>query len=131
MSWITEPNTAKKRGIALSIWLALMVLFNLYALSSNWELRQDWIDHGINAAFGFDTPAIIPLLYVILPIVNVISVFLVWFWKKAGLYLFVLSTGAAFILNLSIGIPILVALLGLVGVAIVYGLMRPRWAMFE
>ncbi len=128
---MTSTVETRKRGIALTIWLILMVLFNLYALYGNWDLRQDWIDHGRNYAFDRDTPEIIPLLYVVLPLVNVISVALVWFWKKAGLYLFALSTGTVFILNLSRGVPIVNLLLGLVGVGILYVLMRPKWQGFS
>ncbi|MBZ0278375.1 MAG: hypothetical protein K8I60_19670 [Anaerolineae bacterium] len=121
----------RKRGIALTIWLVLMILLNLYSFSTNWALRQDWIDHGLNEAFNRSTPEIIPLLYVILPLVNIASAALVWFWKKIGLYLFVLSTGIVFVLNLSLGIPIGFALFGLVGMVILYVLMRPRWQWFE
>lgn len=128
---MTSPGETRKRGTALTIWLILMMLFNLYALYGNWDLRQDWIDHGLNAAFDRDTPEIVPLLYVILPLVNVISVALVWFWKTVGLYLFILSAAGTFIMNLSIGIPVVTALLGLTGVVILYLLMRPKWQWFE
>ncbi|MCB9451139.1 MAG: hypothetical protein H6672_06850 [Anaerolineaceae bacterium] len=125
-----NPET-KKRGLLLTIWLVLILLLNLYGVYSNWTLRQDWLDHGRNYAFDRDTPGIIPLLFVIQPVVNILCVLLLWFWKKVGLSLFIVSVGGAFILVLSIGWPLPAALLGWVSVGILYALVRPRWQWFE
>jgi hypothetical protein len=129
MSILNDP--LRPRGGALTIWLTLMTLANAWALYQYGTIYLDWSTHGkVSAIFPFGSADWIPVAYIILPAVNLISAGALWFWKKWGLYLFAVSSIAALALNLKLGVPPGAALVGLIGVGILYAVMRPKWHLF-
>lgn len=55
----------------------------------------------------------------------------IWKWKKWGIYGFCASASLAFVINLSIGVPIAGALLGLVSIVILVLLVSRVWSYME
>src|SRR5688500_17923755 len=110
----------QERGGCLTAWLLVMLLANGFTV--------------ISYLFGFTTmqqvyPTVHPVIFVLLAglgIVNLASVYGLWTWKKWGFYLFAISASVVLVINLSIGIPILPALLGLVGIGLLWLLLRNR-----
>jgi hypothetical protein len=64
------------------------------------------------------------------PVLGVIGVFnlvcaiALFAWKKWGFYGFIVSSIFSFAINLTIGIPVVHALMGIVGVAVLYGVLQ-------
>ena len=71
---------------------------------------------------GISYPIIV--LLGIMCIVNVVSSVLVFQWKKIGFWGFIFTSISGLIINLSIGLGIVTSLLGLVGIAILYGVLQ-------
>jgi len=122
MMSMTQTN---ERGGCLTVWLALMLIANAFTaffyLTSGSTLQQAY-------------PSASPVIFLILAaggIVNLISVYGIWTWKKWGFYLFVATSLLALLINLSLGLSIFSSLLGLVGVAIFWYLLREKWAAFS
>ena len=63
-------------------------------------------------------------------VLNIILALLVWNWRRVGVYGFVAVSLVVFAVNLYVGVPILQAVLGLLGIVILAFLVRPRWARF-
>jgi hypothetical protein len=80
-----------------------------------------------SVAPGMDIPSWAFIVLAILAIVNIVSAIALWMWQKWGFYAFVVTSIAAVVINLAIGIPILNALLGLIGLAILWYLLRDKW----
>jgi hypothetical protein len=69
--------------------------------------------------------SIIPMIaLIIVGILNVICSIMLLQWKKIGFYGFFITSIAAFIINISIGISPLRAIIGLAGFAILYGILQ-------
>jgi hypothetical protein len=69
-------------------------------------------------------------------IVNVVCAIALFQWKKWGFFGFIATAAVAFVVNLMIGINILQALLGLVGIAVLYwvlqmGKEKKGWTQLE
>jgi hypothetical protein len=71
------------------------------------------------------------VLSLLLSIAGVASLLAVWNWKKAGFFGFLAVTVASFALNLYVGAPLRITLLGLVGVVFLGLLMKQQWSDFE
>ena len=71
---------------------------------------------------GISYPIIV--LLGIMCIVNVVSSVLVFQWKKIGFWGFIFTSISGLIINLSIGLGIVTSLLGLVSIAILYGVLQ-------
>lgn len=112
---MAEP---KPRHGCLTAWLVLMIIANsgaviMYLLAGN-TIRQNLP----NAA-----PWAIPLL-IVLGIINIICAIALFQWKKWGFFGFVVTSAIAFGINLSVGLGIGKSLLGLLGLAILYGVLQ-------
>lgn len=116
--------TEKKRGTLLTIWLILMIIFNgitflLYLgdgsfITSILSKIPTW------AIYTFGIFALLNLVF---------AIFLLM-WKRWAFFALCGSAGLIFIINLIIGTGIS-SLLGLIGPAILYLIMRPKWNLFE
>ena len=122
MMSVTQTN---ERGGCLTAWLALMLIANaltaIFYLTGGSTLQQAY-------------PSASPIVFLILAglgIANLVGVYGIWTWKKWGFYLFVAAALIALVINLSLGLPILSVLLGLVGVAIFWYLLREKWDAFS
>ena len=77
------------------------------------------------------------ILLGIICIANVIFSVMLFQWKKLGFWGFIITSIGAFIINLSIGLGIVQSLFGLVGIAILYGVLQikkdniPAWDNLE
>ncbi len=118
--------TVRQRHDCLTAWLipaiffgSLQALTNLYFginpnLFSNLSAQQ-----GISNVSG--------ATYIVLAIVgilNVICAIALLRWKKWGFYGILATSVVTFIINLSIGINLVSSLMGLIGVAILYGVLN-------
>ncbi len=108
----------KQRHGCLTAWLVLMIVANsLTALM--YLLKGDAIRQQIPNAPGW-------LFFVLglLCVVNLICAVALFQWKKWGFFGFVGTSAIAFVLNLAAGLSVIQALLGLVGLAILYGVLQ-------
>jgi hypothetical protein len=120
----------KQRHGCLTAWLVLMIIANsataLIYLFASGTIRQTFPD----------APAGIFPLLAILGIFNVVCSIALFKWKKWGFYGFMVSSIVALIINLIIGLNIAQSLGGLIGVAILYGVLkigkeRAAWPRLE
>jgi hypothetical protein len=113
-----EMGEEKQRHGCLTAWLVLMIVANaatavLYLIAGA-AFRQklpnapDWV---------------LPVL-IGMGVVNVVCAVGLFRWKKWGFYGFLVTSVMAFAVNLMLGLGIARALLGLVGVAILYGVLQ-------
>ena len=114
-----NSNASKQRHGCVTAWLVLMIIANsltaiLYLFAS------DIITKNLP---GNVSTAMIILLGVI-GIGNVIFSVLLFQWKKIGFWGFTITSVGALIINLSIGLGIGQSLFGLVGIAILYGVLQ-------
>ena len=63
-------------------------------------------------------------LLIILCASNVVFSIMLLSWKKSGFYGFIITSIAAFIINLSLGISVTRSVIGLIGFAILYGILQ-------
>jgi len=108
----------KQRHGCLTAWLVLVIVVNsltalLYvffsrAIAANLPSSQGWA---------------IPVL-AILAAANVAFAIALYRWQKWGFYGFLATSAVGFVINLVLGLNILQALFGLVGVAILYGVLH-------
>lgn len=129
---IYNSNIEKQRHGCVTAWLILMIIVN--SLTSLVNLfASDMITK--NLPGNVSTQMVI--LLGVIGIGNVIFAVLLFQWKKIGFWGFVVSGIAAFIINISIGLDIVQSLLGLVGIAVLYGVFQikkdniPAWDNLE
>ena len=108
----------KQRHGCLTAWLVLLIVVNslvalLYIVEGS-ELRKH-----LPSAPAWTFPALIVLL-----IANVIFAAALFRWKKWGFWGFIATTVIAFFINLMIGVNVVQAVLGLVGIGILYGVLQ-------
>lgn len=120
MEQINEnPNVSKQRHGCVTAWLVLMIIANsltaiIYLFAS--EMITD------NLPGNVSTPMII--LLGIIGIANIVFSVMLFQWKKLGFWGFIITSIGALIINLSIGLGIGQSLFGLVGIAILYGVLQ-------
>jgi hypothetical protein len=124
MSTMTQD---RQRGTLLTIWLVIMLIANGWTAFTYF---QGLTNSTVNPVFQL-IPGWAIVLLLILGVANVIATILLFSWKKIGLYIFSGSALIAFVVNIMIGISPLVALFGLIGVGIIWLLLRSRWHLFE
>ena len=110
--------SGKKRHGCLTTYLAFLILANaltalLYLLGGD-AMRQR-LPNIPNWAF--------PVLGVT-GIINIVCAFGLFTWKRWGFWGFVASTALVFVINLSIGLSVVSAAVGLIGVAILFGVLQ-------
>ena len=127
-----NANIPKQRHGCVTAWLILMIIANsltaiLYLFAGD-MVAQNFPDGVSNSML---------ILLAILGIGNVIFSILLFKWKKIGFGGLLITSIGALIINLSIGIGIGQSLFGLVGIAILYGVLQikkdnvPAWNNLE
>lgn len=127
-----NPNVAKQRHGCVTAWLVLMIIANsltamIYFFSSEMITKN----------LSMDVSNSMIILLGIICIANVIFSVMLFQWKKLGFWGFIITSIGAFIVNLSIGLGIVQSLFGLVGIAILYGVLQikkdniPAWDNLE
>ena len=117
---MTEEVVAsgKNRHGCLTAYLIVMIIANsltglLYLFGA--DAIKERLPNMPNWAF--------PVLIAI-AIINLICAFALFRWKKWGFWGFCISTAIVFVLNLAIGLSVASAIGGLLGVAILYGVLH-------
>ena len=115
----------KGRGVWLTIWLSFMLIGGIFSAFSNLLLGR--------AAYQLNPS--IPLwsytLFGIFSILNIIFIIYLFLWKKWAFYAILASAVVVFIVNVYVGVSAWLALLGFLGVIILYLSMRSRWKSFN
>lgn len=124
METINEnSNATKTRPGFLTAWLVFIIIAN--SLSAIVYLfAGDMITKSIPG--GISAPILI--LLAIGGIANVIFSVKLIQWKKWGFWGFIITSIGELIIKLSIGLGIGHSLIGLIGVAILYGVLKMTWA---
>lgn len=115
------------RGLPLSGWLVFLVVANVWTVYRYAMIIYDLVDHYV---FTGTSQWAFPLLG-LLAVVNIVGVMLLWFGRKLGFYLLVATSLIAFVVNTLLNVPITATLLGLLGLLILWALLRPRWSDFR
>lgn len=121
---------AKKHGVWLMAWLVLTLIANAIAAVANLGAVLSPQASSLQAIADI-TPSWALLVLGLAGVANMVFVILLFRWKLWGFYGIVGVAVLAFIVNLIIGIDIVRSLMGFLGPAILYFLMKPRWALFE
>ena len=112
-------NNPKQRHGCVTAWLIFMIIANsLTAII--YLFARDMVTQ--NFPSGISNPMLI--LLAILGIFNVIFSVLLLKWKKVGFWGFIITSIGALIINLNIGLGIGQSLFGLVGLAVLYGVLQ-------
>jgi hypothetical protein len=109
-------TTQRQRHGCVTAWLVIMIILNsLTAIT--YLFARDFITNNLP-----NVPKTMIVLLGIFGVANVIFAVMLFQWKKIGFWGFIVSSIVVLIINLSIGIGIGQSLLGLVGVAVLYGI---------
>ena len=119
-----SAGATRKRGILLTIWLALMLIG--YFISAVTYLFMNSV---ITSAIPGMSSAVIYLLGIV-AIVGIAAVYLMFTWKKLGFYIAIGIAAISFIVN-AVYLGIVNAILGLIGIAILYILIRGKLVQFD
>jgi hypothetical protein len=112
-------NETKQRHGCVTAWLVLMIILNsLTALL--YLFGGDIISKNLQA--GISNTMLI--LLAILGIMNVVFSVILFLWKKWGFWGFIITSIGAFVINLSIGLGVGQSILGLFGIAVLYGVLQ-------
>jgi len=111
-------SEGKQRHGCLAAWLVLMIIVNaataLFYLVGSAAIKQNFPSAPVWA---------FPVLAVVC-IANVVCAVALFRWKKWGFFGFIGTSIIAFIVNLMVGVNIVQASFGLVGFAILYGVLQ-------
>jgi len=114
-----EASTNKQRHGCVTAWLVLMIIANAF-LSIVYLFFGNALSDGLGSSF----PQSIMLLFAVLAIINLVFAIMLFKWKKWAFWGFVGSSLIALILNLSMGLDVGSSLTGLIGIAILYGILQ-------
>lgn len=124
-----ELYSPKERGALLTGWLAFIGLANAWTAYRYIDILRDFIQHSDTTLNGPASWAY-PLLTV-LALLNIGAVVALFKWRRFGLYLFIVTSGIALIVNVVLGIPLLLSLVGLIGVVLLWLILKPKWDYFR
>ena len=111
-------NEPVKRGGCLTAWLILMILGSAY-LAVTYLAMGDKLLPNLP---GWSLPAL-----GVLCIVNLLCAIAIFAWKKIGFYGVIGTTVITVVINIASGLPIASAAGGIIGILILYALLRPVW----
>ena len=120
MEYLNEKtNLPKQRHGCVTAWLILMIILNSLA-ALLYLFAGDTIAQGMPAGI---THSILIVLGV-LGIANVIFAVMLYNWKKLGFWGFVITSIGSFIINITSGLSTGQSFVGLVGIAVLYGILQ-------
>ena len=122
----TEIKTNnKKRPKFLSILLILKMIVTSFTLLKYLFDGQIVLQHALSTAPSWSLPALTALT-----LLDLISIIMLWLWKKNGLYLNVVSGVLIFSVNAFLfGLPL--ALSGIIGIVVTVLAIKRVWAQFH
>jgi hypothetical protein len=114
---------SKQRHGCVTSWLVFMIVINsvtaiLYLFAGDMVAK--------NLPGGIPTPMLI--LLAIVCICNVVFSTFLFLWKRWAFWGFAATSVVTFIINLSIGIGIVQSVMGLIGIAVLYGVLNIKKA---
>lgn len=122
MKTIDENESLKKeRHGCVTSWLVLMIIANSIC-SFAYFFSSEKIQYNLGGDISTST---IMLLGVIC-VANIIFAIMIFSWKKIGFWGFVITSLIAVIINLNIGLGIVQSISGLIGIAILYGILNMK-----
>lgn len=110
---------AKERHGCVTTWLILIIIVNSLT-SLLYIFAGDLVAENLTNGISDQMLTVLALL----SIANVIFAILIFRWKKIGFWGFVITSLLAMIINLNIGLGIFQSLIGLLGIAIAYGVLQ-------
>lgn len=127
-----NPHEVKQRHGCVTAWLAMMIIFNAL-LAVVYLFGGDFVAK--NFAGGISKTMLTALA--LIGIANVGFSVVLFQWKKWGFFGFVATSIAALVINLSIGLGIAQSVGGLIGVAVLFGILQIKqgtvsaWELME
>lgn len=117
----TEESTpvTKERHGCVTAWLVLIIIANSFT-----ALAYLFASDFITDTLPEDVSTIYLILLGICGLANVVFAIMLFQWKKSGFWGFVITSVAIIFVNILIGLGIGQSLLGLVGIAILYGILH-------
>ncbi len=109
----------KQRHGCVTAWIILMIIFNSL-LSVLCIFGVEFVSKNLPNDVSDNMLAILAML----GFLNVVFAILLLLWKKIGFWGFVVTSLAALIINLNIGLSITQSLLGLVGIILLYAVLQ-------
>lgn len=114
-----EPNREKQRHGCVTAWLIFVIIVNslvsiLYLFAGEFIAKNSEV-------FISETTI---LLLGLLGLANVVCAILLFSWKKIGFWGFLITSVAALAINLNLGLSSGQTFGGLIGIAILYGILQ-------
>lgn len=117
------PETRPERGGCLTAFIILMIIGNSIAILL-------YLTMGKEISRKAHIPAYAPLLMIVFGIVNIICAFLIYNYKRSGVYGIVVSGAITLITNLAMGLGP-TSFGGIIGIVILIALVSPNWEHFD
>ena len=114
-----NSNVTKQRHGCVTAWLILMIIAN-----SAIAILYLFASEKITKNLPRDVSTSMIILLGIIGIGNVIFSVLLLQWKKLGFWGFIITSIGALVINMTIGMGIGQSLFGLVGIGILYGILK-------
>lgn len=108
----------KKRHGCLTAFLIVAILLNALTAFGNLAAGEA-IEQTLPDAPSWGLPVL-----ALLGVVNIVSLIAIWLWKKWGFFGVMLSGFITVFVNLAIGVNVMAAVMGLIGVAVLYGVLQ-------
>src|SRR5215471_8227295 len=108
----------KQRHGCLTAWLVLVIILNAI-VSLVYLFGSSAVASALPSSRGWAIPVL-----AVLALVNVACAVALFLWKRWGFYGLVATSVVTFGINIALGINVLQAAFGLVGVAILYGVLQ-------
>ncbi|MEO1052944.1 MAG: hypothetical protein AAFX87_20080 [Bacteroidota bacterium] len=124
------PDQKTRHG-CVTTWLILIIVFNSLALVMNTFFNSYILRNLPNASFAT------VFIQAVMAGINVIAAIALLRWKKIGFWGFVCTSLATFAVNVSIGFAVIPATTGLLGAAILFGILQIKqdgksaWELME
>ncbi len=114
-----EGNEPKARHGCVTAWLVFMLIAN--TMSALMYLFGTQI---IQDAFPGEPSSGLVYALAFVAVINIVAAVLLFQYKRIGFFLFIGTSLAAVVLNVMIGISMIQAVMGLAGIAILYGILQ-------
>ena len=111
-------TTQKQRHGCVTAWLVIMIILNSL-LAVVYLFASDFITNNLQ-----NSSKSMILLLGVLGVLNVVFAVMLLKWKKLGFWGFIASSIIVMFINLTIGMGVGQSVFGLVGVAILYGILQ-------
>lgn len=112
-------DVSKQRHGCVTAWLVLMLVVN-----SLTALLYLFFSDMVTSALPAEVSPSLILALGLVGIANVVFAVLLLRWKKIGFWGFLITSVATLLINMNMGVSIVQSMFGLVGIAILYGILQ-------